>query len=201
MKAVLFSLALGCAALAQAALPAEVLEALLSPTLTDTSLNATWQVMTPEKWFTSPTRVSELGGVTTSVQAGADHPSGWVKTELIVTMPPQTQANPQPTQTLTLKALPLGITPKTTLTFTFLNAAQLPPYTVRTWQGYPALAADAGDWYIIARDKQALINQSHSRPVKTTLSVANRTAEKTAPLSVSLLLGEGPLPPEPAPEP
>lgn len=197
MKSVLFTLALCCAAFAQAALPDALLKALLSPTLTDPLTNTTWQVTSLEQWLSAPTRVSELGGVTTSAQDGAEHPAGWVRTELILTMPPRTESNPRPTQTFTLKAVPLGITPKTTLTFTFLNAAELPPYTVRTWQGFPALVATAGDWYVIAQDPAARITRTHDAPVKTTLSIADCTTEKTLPLTRSILIGEGPLPPEP----
>lgn len=196
MKPVVITLALFCAALARAALPEAVLQALLSPVLSDTLSRKSWQVTTPERWIGSPTRVSELGGITTSVQSGADHPDGWVRTELILTMPPRTDETPQPTQTFTVKALPLGVTPKTTLTFTFLNEAELPPCTVRTWQGFPALVAVSGDWYIIAQDAKARITQSHDTPMKTTLSVSDCTTEKTSPLSRSILIGEGPLPPE-----
>lgn len=200
MKTLLTLLTLFCAVLVKAALPDAVLKAVLSPAITDTTLERTWQLTTPETWLSSPTRVSELGGMTTSVQSGADHPSGWVKTELILTMPPQTDANPNPIQTFTLKATPVGVTPKTTLTFLFLNQAVLPPCSVRTWKGCPALVSDANDWYIIAQDPKARITRSDTDPVKTTLAVADCTTGKTQPVSRAVLLGEGPLPPEPPTE-
>lgn len=178
------------------ALPDSVLEACFSPALTEQISGKTWQVTSQEKWENSPLHISEAGGVTTASQPGAEHPNGWVKTEVILLAPPQTDANPLPTQTFTVKATPVGITPKTTLTFTFLNQAVLPPHTIRTWNGFPAIVATAGDWYIIAQDAKAAITETNQDPVKTTLFIANSSTEKTTPIAHSILVGEGPLPPE-----
>lgn len=196
MKATLTFFILGLST-AVFALPDAVLEACFSPTLTDHISGKTWQVTSQEQWENSPLAISELGGVTTAKQAGNEHPDGWVKTEVTLVAPPQTATTPCPTQTFTIKALPVGITPKTTLTFTFLNQAQLPPHTVRTWQGFPALVSKANDWYIIAQDAKAVITTTNKAPVKTTLAVPNCSSEKTTPLSQSILVGEGPLPSEP----
>lgn len=195
MKSLLLTLALACTALLRAALPAELIDALLSPSLTETVSGKSWQVTTRERWLSSPMQVSERGGITTTRQPGAGHPSGWVTTDLTLAMVPPTPEAPQPMQTFTLTATPAGIVPRTSLVFTFLNEAELPPCTVRTWKGLPAIVATAGDWYIIAKDPAATITQSHQKPVKTTLSVAGST-EKRTPLSAAILLGEGPLPPE-----
>lgn len=199
MKATLTVLILGLSSLAFA-LPDAVLEACFSPMLTEHTSGKTWQVTSQAKWESSPLDISELGGVTTATQAGNEHPAGWVKTEVILVAPPQTAANPCPMQTFTVKAKPTGIIPKTTLTFTFLDQAILPPYTVRTWQGFPAIVSKANDWYIIAQDKRAVITTTNTDPSKTTLSIPNCSSEKTAPISQAIRVGEGPLPPEPKAE-
>lgn len=195
MKAALALFILSLSSLAFS-LPESVLEACFAPVLTDQISGKSWQVTSQEKWDTSPLNISETGGITTARLPGADHPDGWVKTEVILLAPPQTEANPCPTQTFTIKATPAGITPKTTLTFTFINQAHLPPHTIRTWQGFPALVSTANDWYVIVRDAQARITETHDAPVKTTVSITGCSSEKRTPIERSILVGEGPLPPE-----
>lgn len=185
--------------IARAELPSAVLHACLSPELTEHASATTWQILTPERWETQPTAISEAAGITRATQPGLPHPNGWVETTLSLEMPEQTDACPNPMQRFTIEARPNGALPKTTLDFRFLSQAKLPPYTVTTWCGRPALVALAGDWYIVADSPQARLIKTDEPQPKTTLILANQTTERRTPLRATICVGEGPLP-APTPE-
>ncbi len=179
-----------------AELPSSVLDACLSPALTEKTSGVRWQVMTRTQWENRPTRISERAEGTYAEQDGQAHPSAWISTTLALLMPPQTVQTPRPIQTLTLRATPSGVFPKTTLDFIFLDNAALPPYTIKLWNGRPALVAVDGNWYIIAGDPKTKVMQKAGKPLRTSLVLEGVSTERTAPMSASILVGEGALPPE-----
>lgn len=189
-----FSLA---AAAGYAALPDSVIEACLAPALCDRTSNIQWQVMTRAQWESAPTRIAETGGRTVAEQDGREQPNGWVRTTVSLSMAPLSEANPRPMQTLAIEATPSGVLPATTLDFIFVQAAKLPPYTLRVWQGRPALVADAGDWYIVADNPKTKVIRSEEASPATTLVLEAQRTEKRVPLRAAILVGEGPLPAEP----
>ena len=190
-------LALLCACALRAELPESVLEACLSPVVVDHTAGKTWQVLTRQHWESAPVKVTEQKGETLAEQEGLPHPNAWITAQVSLRMPQQTATCPNPTQELTLRLLPNGVTPKTTLSIHFLNKAKLPPYKATLWNGCPALVATAGDWYIIATDKKAKIVQQSAPEQCTSLTLENLSSEKRAPIVASIRVGEGALPPEP----
>ncbi len=197
-RAFLLLTALPVAAAVRAELPAAVAEACLAPTLTEQATGKSWAAMSRAKWDSAPVRVHERDGLLIAEMDGAEHPSGWVKTLLTLSQKPQTAAEPRPVQTFTVTATPTGVLPRTRLVFDLLKAAPLPPCSVKAWAGRPALVADAGDWYVIAADPKAEIVRAEGTPPRWTLTVRAAT-DGRSPLKASILVGEGPLPPEPRP--
>ncbi len=191
------------AATARAGLPEAILDACLAPSVTEHATGRTWQACTRKAWETRPLRVHERDGLQIAEQDGAEHPSGWVKTTLTLTQKPQSAANPRPTQTFTVTATPTGVLPETTLTIALLKDAPLPPCTVRQWGDRLALVADAGDWYLIAgRPKDTFVQREDpAAPGKRrwTLTAENLRAKGQTPVRAAFLIGEGALPPPPAP--
>ncbi len=189
--------ALGFIATLHAELPEAVLEACLSPSIYDHSLNQTWTVMTRQVWEEQPLEVVEGEATTTIRLAGTPHPNDWLTTEVEVITPTPTEAQPQPIQTFTVRARSAGVVPIMTLDFTLLNQAKLPPYSVQAWGNRIALVAKAEDWYIIANEPTAKLTQAKTEDKAATLVVPQVILQRTTDAQVSLLIGEGPLPPAP----
>lgn len=185
----------------RAALPDAVRRACFSAAVTERSSGQTWDVTSWETWRGAPLRIAEVGADTIAEQDGKPSPAGWAKTTVALLMPPQTEANPQPTQRLTLTVTPTGTLPKASFDLLLLRDAPLPPCSVKAWGGRLAIVSDAGDWYIAADDPKARVTVAEGPERRTTVKVEGLTPQDLKPVSAALLVGEGPLPtPPPLPE-
>ncbi len=191
--------ALLCASLTYAALPECVMRACLQPEIFDYTANKSWQVMSQERWEVAPLEVQESAILTTITLNGTPHPDDWMTTSIVLSAPNPTDAHPYPTQTLKISAHPTGLVPQMRLDVVLIKDAKLPPYRIQQWGNRIAIVAEAGDWYIAADEASATITQDNSADQLLTVTVANLTATREKPASVSLLVGEGPLPVAPTP--
>ncbi len=192
----LFGALLGASSV-YAVLPESVIRACLAPELKDHTADVTWQVMDAKTWDSAPIEVGEAEDTTLLELPGKEHPSGWLRTSVRLRAPKPTDAQPCPTQTLSVEARSEGIVSQMTVDFVLLKDAKLPPYRIRQWGNRIAIVAEAGDWYIAADEATATITESHTPERTVTLRVPNCAVTLSAPASASLLIGEGPLPPAP----
>lgn len=181
----------------RAALPDTVRRACFSAAVTEHPSGQTWDVTSWETWRNSPLRIAEVGVDTIAEQDGRPGPADCAKTAVALLMPPQTEANPQPTQRLTLTVTPSGTQPKASFDLLLLRDAPLPPCSVKAWGGRLAIVSDAGDWYLAAEDPKARIAIAEGPERRTTVKVEGLMPKGLAPVSTALLVGEGPLPPPP----
>ncbi len=193
----LLALALAAGAL-RAELPPAVLEACLTPTLTERASGQTWAAMTRARWEAAPLRVHERDGLQIAEADGLAPTNGWAAVTLTLSQRPQSAANPRPMQTFAVAARPLPPLRETTFDVALLHDAPLPPCTVRQWGGRVALVADAGDWYLVAGDPKATLTRTEGARPRWTLALRGLPAKLGVPATATLLVGEGALPPEPA---
>lgn len=185
----------------RAALPEAVRRACFSAAVTERSSGQTWAVTSWETWRNAPLRIAEVGADTLAEQDGKPGPAACAKTAVALLMPLQTEANPRPTQRLTLTVTPTGAQPKAAFDLLLLRDAPLPPCTVKAWGGRLAIVADAGDWYLAPDDPKARVTIAEGPERRTTVKVEAPAPQGLAPVSAALLVGEGPLPaPPPLPE-
>lgn len=181
----------------RAALPDAVRRACFSAAVIERPTGQTWRVTSWDAWRSAPLRISETGADTVAEQDGAPDPAGRARTTVSLRMPPQTDANPRPTQRLTVTVTPAGALPKAAFDILLLRDAPLPPCSVKAWGGRLAIVSDAGDWYIAADDPKARVSVDEGPDRRTTVKVEGLTPKGLAPVSAALLVGEGPLPPPP----
>ncbi len=189
--------ALFCATTAMAILPDAVLDACLSPEVTEHATGKSWTIMTRKAWDNGLLEVSEKGTVTTISCIGKEHPQGWVTTAISVIAPMPTEEHPMPMQTLTVEATAQGILPKMTLDLTLIKQAKLPAYTIQPWGDRMAVVAEAQDWYLIADHPNAKVVQAKNADKQLTIQVPQLIAEGATTVRASLKIGEGPLSPPP----
>jgi hypothetical protein len=180
--------------LARAELPESVIQACLSPSLTEHISGQTWQLMDLTTWDTTSMRITETPDATITAKAATAHPQSWATTEMSITQPNDTDARLATEQTLTIKVTAKNVVPSLSVSFYFLNNATLPPCKVITKNGKLTIVSNQNDWYIIADDPAMTITQTEEAMPKTTLSLSTIKLEKFTSASASIRVGEGPLP-------
>lgn len=178
----------------RAALPDAVVQACLTPTITDAISSQTWTVMTVDAWDTGAIHITETADAAISSKPGAPHPLDWATTEVSLSTPLDCTDGAAVRQTLTLKLTAKSVVPKLDCTITLLNQAHLPPCEITSWQGKLAIVSKAKDWYIVANDPEMTVTQTDEASPRTTLRRTKLIVEKFKSVEASILVGEGPLP-------
>lgn len=182
----------------RAALPDAVRQACFSAAVTERTTGSSWGVSSWETWRGNPMRIREVGEDTIAEQDGTASPAGWATTTVSLLMPRQTEANPQPTQRLTVTVTPTEAIPeKAVFDILLLKDAPLPPCSVKPWGNRIAIVSDASDWYLAADDSKARVSVQEGADRKTTVKLEGLSPKGKAPVSATLLVGEGPLPTPP----
>jgi hypothetical protein len=176
-----------------AALPEAVVEACLAPSITDTTANQTWPLMTANTWHESPIVIAETPEATLNTQPGKPHPLDWLVSEIQISTPNSADETTPLKQTLTIKVTAKGVVPKLTFTINFLDNALLPPCEVITWEGKVAVVSQQKDWYILATDPQMTVVQTAEKAPRTSIRFPNMTLEKFNAATGAIIIGEGPL--------
>ena len=193
MRFFVFALFVAAAAAARADLPDAVAQACFSASLRETDGEAVWTPGSWETWQNKSIRITEpKPGLTVADQDGTPHPMGWVKTRYTLHMPTPTAATPSPAQTLTLTVTGAGVLPKAGLSTDLIHRALLPPCTVTTHAGLPALVAKDGTWYILAGSPKAAVrSEKTDKGTVYTLRFPEVTLKGAASASFTLTVGEG----------
>lgn len=183
----------------RAALPDAVRRACFSAAVVERTSDVTWDVTSWEAWRSHPLRVREEGSGTVAEQDGKPSPAGWANTAVSLLMPRQTEAVTLPTQRLSVTVRPTdALPPKVAFDILLLRDAPLPPCSVKAWGGRLAVVSDAGDWYLAADDPKARVSVAEGAERRTTVKVEGLVPKGGAPVSATLLVGEGPLPVPPS---
>ena len=180
--------------LARAELPESVIQACLSPSLTEHVSGQTWQLMDMTTWDTTAVRIIETADASITSKSTTPHPQAWATAEMSITQPHDTETKLAMEQTLTVKVTAKGVVPNLKISFLFLNNVHLPPCKVVTKNGKLTIVSNQNDWYIIADDPNMTITQTEEDAPKTTLSLSAINLEKFTSTSASIRVGEGPLP-------
>lgn len=90
---------------------------------------------------------------------------------------------------------PITDRPSIGLSVTLFAAEGLPPCSVRPWGRRLALVSDAGDWHIIADSPDATFTVSEGESPRIVLSVPDVTLSPGRSVTLSVTVGDGPLPP------
>ncbi len=181
-----------------AALPEAVRQACFSATAQEHTTGAAWTITSWEAWSSGGVQIVETPGETRAEQAGLPHPSDLAQTHLAVITPEATEANPNPIQRLTVTLTPSGALNPFKVTLTLIANRPLPPCQVKPWGKRLAIVSTTNDWYIIPDDARAKVALGKDDARHTTVSIGPMVTTERHPLTATLLVGEGPLPPAPA---
>jgi hypothetical protein len=179
--------------LLRAALPDAVVQACLAPSITDSTVNQTWTIMTAETWENSPMTITETAEASLTAQPGKPHPLEWLTSQITISTPNGDDDSVPLQQTLTIQVTAKGVVPKLTCTINFLDGARLPPCEVITWQGKVAVVSKQKDWYLLALDPAMTVLQTAEQQPRTSIRLPDVTLEKFKSAEGALLIGEGPL--------
>lgn len=193
IRALILTSLLSIASIAGAVLPEAVVEACLAPSITDTTANQTWTLMTADTWNESPIVIAETAEATLNTQPGKPHPLDWLVSEIQISTPNSADENAPLQQMLSIKVTAKGVVPKLTFSINFLDNAVLPPCEVITWEGKVAVVSKQKDWYIVANDPAMTVVQTAEKTPRTSIRFANVTLEKFQSATGAILIGEGPL--------
>lgn len=181
------------ATLCKADLPDAVVQACLSPSITESVSNQTWTVMDAKTWDEGAVEVVETPEASLTSRAGNPHPLKWATTEICLSTPAENVSTDALQQTLTVKVKAQGVVPKLTCSINFIDHAKLPPCKVITWQGKLALVSTQNDWYILADHPEITISQTSEATPRTIVRLPNISLEKYASTEASIRVGEGAL--------